>query len=74
MAVRTTLFRSGGRQAVRLPKDIAFPPAVREVLILREGERRILVPADGAWTDFFDSPGTDVAGRDQPALQKREPL
>ncbi len=37
---RTTLFLTNRSQAVRLPKDVAFPPGVREVSILRDGARR----------------------------------
>jgi antitoxin VapB len=37
---RTTLFLTNRSQAVRLPKDVAFPLGVREVSILRDGARR----------------------------------
>ena len=72
MAVRTTLFQSNRSQAVRLPKDVSFPPNVREVVILREGSRRVIVPADSVWDDFFDALGIDFPDRDQPAVQERE--
>ncbi|UEM06957.1 antitoxin (plasmid) [Skermanella rosea] len=72
MAIRTSLFLSNRSQAVRLPKDVAFPPNVREVVILREGSRRVIVPADSLWDDFFNSPGVDFPDRDQPATQERE--
>ncbi|WP_375383182.1 type II toxin-antitoxin system VapB family antitoxin [uncultured Sphingomonas sp.] len=69
---RTTIFQSNRSQAVRLPKDVAFPHGIREVAIVREGQRRIIVPADRSWDDFFDRPGVDLADRvDQPA-QARE--
>jgi antitoxin VapB len=74
MPVRTTLFQSNRTQAVRLPKDVAFPGDVREVLILREGNRRVIVPADRAWDDFFDRPGVDFPDRDEPPMQEREAL
>lgn len=74
MAVRTTLFQSNRSQAVRLPKDVSFPATVREVVILREGNRRVIVPADGVWDDFFDAPGIDFPDREQPALPEREPF
>jgi antitoxin VapB len=70
--VRTTLFQSNRSQAVRLPKDVAFPEGVREVRILRDGKRRVIVPASAVWDDFFDAPGVDLGDRDQPAAQKRE--
>lgn len=72
MPVRTTLFQSNRTQAVRLPKDVAFPGDVREVLIVREGDRRVIVPADRAWDDFFASPGVEFPDRDQPTPEERE--
>lgn len=69
---RTILFRSNRSQAVRLPRDVAFPENVRDVAILREGERRIIMPANATWDDFFDAPGVDLASRDQPEVQSRE--
>jgi antitoxin VapB len=74
MSARTTLFQSNRSQAVRLPKDVSFPPNVREVVILREGSRRVIVPADSVWDDFFDSPGIAFPDRDQPNLQERDPF
>lgn len=70
----TTLFLSNRSQAMRLPKDVAFPAGVKRVAILRDGKRRIVVPADSVWDDFFDAPGIDLAPRDQPEAQTREPL
>ena len=71
---RTSLFQSNRSQAVRLPKAVAFPESVRSVVILRDGKRRLIVPADAAWDDFFDAPGVDLGDRDQPEPQSREPL
>jgi len=71
---RTTLFQTNRSQAVRLPKDVAFPESVREVSILRDGARRVIVPANAVWDDFFDSPGIDLKERDQPPPQLREAL
>lgn len=70
--VRTTLFQSNRSQAVRLPKDVAFPEGVRSVTVLRDGKRRVIVPSDAVWDDFFDAPGIDLGARDQPAPQVRE--
>ena len=69
---RTTLFLSNKSQAVRLPKDVAFPPGVREVAILRDGARRVIVPANALWDDFFAAEGIDLGERAQPAHQARE--
>ena len=68
----TTLFRSNRSQAVRLGKDVAFPDNVREVAILRDGARRVIVPAGAVWDDFFDAPGVDLGERQQPQAQTRE--
>ena len=69
---RTTLFQSNRSQAVRLPKGVAFPEGVKEVAILRDGVRRIIVPAAALWDDFFDAEGIDLGERDQPPMQRRE--
>jgi antitoxin VapB len=69
---KTTLFQSNKSQAVRLSKDVAFPPGVREVMVLREGTRRVILPADAAWDDFFAEPGIALGERIQPEAQERE--
>jgi antitoxin VapB len=71
---RTTVFLSNRSQAVRLPKDVAFPAGVKEVTVLRDGKRRVIVPANAVWDDFFDAPGVDLGSRDQPAPQARDRL
>ncbi len=72
--VETTLFKSNKSQAVRLPKDVAFPEDVHEVRIIRDGSRRIIAPADSSWDDFFAAPGIDLEPRDQPPVQLRDEL
>ncbi|WP_397414518.1 type II toxin-antitoxin system VapB family antitoxin [Phenylobacterium sp.] len=70
---RTTLFLSNRSQAVRLPKDVAFPEGVRAVTILKEGKRRVIVPSESVWDDFFDDAGAaDFPNREQPEAQARE--
>jgi antitoxin VapB len=71
---RTTLFQSNRSQAVRLPKDVAFPPGVKAVTVMRDGASRVIAPADAAWDDFFDAPGVDLGDRDQPDQPARAPL
>ena len=71
---RTTVFRSNRSQAVRLPKDVAFPEGVREVTILRDGARRVITPADRTWDDFFAAPGINLGERAQAPIQEREPF
>ncbi len=70
--VKTRLFLSNRTQAVRLPKDVAFPPGVEEVEIIREGNRLVIVPAGRRWEDFFAEPGVDFPDREQPGWQERE--
>lgn len=70
--IRTTVFQSNRSQAVRLPKDVAFPEGVKEVRVLRDGKRRVIVPASAVWDDFFDAPGIDLGPRDQPPAQARD--
>ncbi len=41
------VFRSGNSQAVRLPREIAFPTHVRDLIAHRDGDRLILEPAPG---------------------------
>lgn len=72
MPARTSLFLSNRSQAVRLPKSVAFAEEVRGVVIVAEGPRRIIAPADAAWDDFFEQPGIDLGARQQPTMQERE--
>lgn len=41
------VFRSGNSQAVRLPRDLAFPGHIHELVARREGNRLVLEPAPG---------------------------
>ena len=68
----TKLFLSNRSQALRLPKDVAFPAGVQNVAIFRDGARRVIVPAEAVWDDFFDRPGIDLGQRHQPPHQQRE--
>lgn len=58
MAGRAKLFKSGGSQAVRLPREFRFE-GQEEVLIHREGERVILEPLRRKWSrEFLDLAGS----------------
>lgn len=72
--IETTLFKSNKTQAVRLPKDVAFPDDVKEVTIVRDGNRRIIAPAHGSWDDFFAEAGIELGDRNQPEAQVRDAL
>jgi antitoxin VapB len=75
---RSTIFLSNRSQAVRLPKEVAFPAEVRLVEIVKVGERRIITPAGKRWDDFFlDGPKVSddfMSERVDPPPEEREPL
>ena len=76
-SVQTKLFKSNRSQAVRLPKQIAFPESVKDVEITAIGSKRIIVPAGQSWDDWFAAPGVSsdfMTERKQPADQIRETL
>jgi len=75
--VQTKLFKSNRSQAVRLSKDIAFPDSVKNVEITAIGNKRIIVPADQSWDEWFDAPGVSsdfMSERHQPDDQIRDIL
>lgn len=75
--IKTKLFKSNRSQAVRLPKDIAFPDSVQNVEITAIGNKRIIVPADQSWDEWFNAPGVSsdfMSERQQPDDQVREVL
>ena len=75
---RTKLFVSNRTQAVRLPKDVAFPEGVSEVEIIKIGESRVISPVGKRWDDLFRrGPLTTpdfMTKREQPPAEEREPL
>jgi antitoxin VapB len=78
MSTTTVLFKSNQTQAVRLPKDVAFPEGVREVEIIKVGNSRVISPVGQRWESFFAS-GPHVSEdflveRDQGDFEEREPL
>ncbi len=52
MSDRAKLFRTGGSQAVRLPRQYRFP-GQREVLIRREADRVVLESLKRSWSARF---------------------
>jgi antitoxin VapB len=76
MGKLTHLLRSNRTQAVRLPREVAFPETVTDVRIVKDGNRRVIVPADASWDDdFAEAPQRDFPDRpDQPEIQEREPF
>ena len=53
MEKRAKLFRNGGSQAVRLPKEFQFKTS--EVFIRKEGEDVILSPRPKDWSEYLES-------------------
>jgi len=51
-ASKAKLFRNGGSQAVRLPRNCRFPDDDKEVLVHREGRSIVLEPLD-EWPPSF---------------------
>ena len=75
--VRTKIFKSNRSQAVRLPKEVAFPETVRDVEIIAVGNKRVIAPAGQSWDEWFNAPGVSsdfMEERMQPEDQRREPL
>ena len=78
-SARAKLFRNGGSQAVRLPRECRFPETQKEVLVSRKGRSVILElpdewPADfvaslGAWNEEIERPAQ--AGLDQLTKRRR---
>ncbi len=76
-SVQTKIFKSNRSQAVRLPKEIAFPESVKDVEISVVGNKRIIVPVGQSWDDWFDAPGVSsdfMNERMQPDDQIRDTL
>lgn len=74
---RSTVFTINRSQAVRLPKDVAFPETVQQVDVIPLGSARLLTPVGHRWDDFFAQPGLGEgfpAERAQGDLDERPPL
>jgi antitoxin VapB len=73
--VQTKLFKTNQSQAVRLPKQIAFPDNIKEVEIIIVGNSRIISPKNTLWDDWFDNSCITpdfMNTRDQPEDQQRD--
>ena len=74
---RTKVFMSNRSQAVRLPKNVALPDTVKDVVIVAIDNRRIITPAGESWDDWFDRKGVSddfMPVREQPQDQSRAPI
>jgi antitoxin VapB len=76
--VRSTVFKTNRSQAVRLPKAVAFPEGVHQVEIIKLGRSRLVTPVGQRWDEFFvnGSRASEdfMSEREQPSLERREPL
>ena len=70
-------FKSNRSQAVRLPREVAFPESVKDVEITAIGNKRMIMPAEQSWEEWFATPGVSsdfMTERKQPEDQHRESL
>ena len=51
---RSTVFKTNVTQAIRIPKDLAYPDSVKEVEITRHGDVLTVVPKYRDWRDWFE--------------------
>jgi antitoxin VapB len=75
--VKTRIFKSNRSQAVRLPKEVAFPESVKDVEITAVGNKRTIQPVGQSWGEWFDAPGVSsdfMVERKQPEDQRRESI
>ena len=70
------LFKTGGSQAVRLPKECRFEG--KAVHYHKVGPALVLLPRKGSWEILFQACGEFAPGflsqREQPKLDKRESI
>lgn len=71
--METSVFFNNKTQAVRIPKEFAFPDTVKRVMVRKEGKAIILTPIEDYWEEFLAmEPIDDFPEREQPACQDRE--
>ncbi len=73
--IQTSIFKSNKTQAVRLPKAVAMPDDVKEVDVIKVGNRRIISPSGTGWDEWFELGSvTDdfMVDRGQPEAQVRD--
>ena len=72
---QASVFLNNKTQAIRLPKDVAFPEGTKSVEVITVGSTRVIMPADQLWDSFFDAHTVSddfMSDRNQPDMQKRE--
>lgn len=76
-SIQTKIFKSNRSQAVRIPKEIAYPDSIRDIEITAIGNKRVILPAGQSWDDWFDGEGVSedfMSDRKQPEDQLRDNL
>lgn len=79
-AREAALFKSNRSQAVRIPKDLAFPEGVKKVEITQNADGSLLIkPKRGKdWAAYFATPTLAdpdfLEDRDQGEWEEREPM
>jgi antitoxin VapB len=78
VARRTSIFKNGANQAVRLPQEMRFPTDVKEVRIRKQGDGLVITPVKPNWASFFalqtDVPDDFLENRSDSHPQSRDPL
>ena len=75
--IQTNIFKSNQTQAVRLPKAVSMPDDVKEVDVIKVGNRRIISPSGTGWDEWFECGNVTndfMIERNQPEVQSRESL
>ncbi len=75
--VKTRIFKSNRSQAVRLPREVAFPESVKDVEITAVGNKRMIQPVGQSWDEWFKAPGVSsdfMRERKQPEDQRRDSM
>ena len=52
-AVRSTVFKSGRNEAVRIPVAVRFPEGTKDVVIQQKGKSLVVTPMGNSWDAFF---------------------
>ena len=59
-----SLFKSNRSQALRIPKELAFPDSLKKVYVRKEGNSLVVTPVDDFWDEFFaQGPSPDFPER-----------
>lgn len=77
LIMQASVFKSNKSQAVRLPKQVAFPEEVKRVDVVVIGRSRMLTPTGEIWDAWFDAPPLPsdfMIDREQPLAQERDVL